>query len=159
MTPKDAIALAKRARKLLRAGQITAKQFVLLDCLLWCCRSRTGSIVVSYTALQRLCHIARATVADGLRALERLGVLSRVKHRIRVGWRSLQATSSYVLHPPGRTEFSGQPVLHNESIQIREPSSEVLEARAVLAAVRERRRPVIEARLLLNRGGIAVPAT
>jgi hypothetical protein len=32
-----------------------------------------------------------------------MGVLGRIKHRIRLGWRSLQATSSYALHPPGYT--------------------------------------------------------
>jgi hypothetical protein len=56
----------------------------------------------------------------------------------------------------GNTEFSGQTVIQGESVQIREPGVEVLEA--ALAAVRERRRLVIAARLALNRGASAVLA-
>jgi hypothetical protein len=74
----DAIAIAKRGRKLLRAGRITHRQLVLLDALLWCCRNPAGQIGVSYTALMRLTHCARDTIAGALRVLERLGVLSRI---------------------------------------------------------------------------------
>jgi DNA-binding GntR family transcriptional regulator len=35
--------------------------------------------VVSYTALQRLCHCARGTIAAALDALQREGLLSRIK--------------------------------------------------------------------------------
>jgi hypothetical protein len=100
----EAKSVAKRGRRLLRAGRITAKTYVVLDCLLWSCRNPvTGVISVSYTGLQRLCHCARETVASALRALGSLGVLTKVKRRVRVRWggsvASRQATNAYVLHP------------------------------------------------------------
>jgi hypothetical protein len=51
LSPAEAGAIAKRARKLLRRGDITHRQAVLIDCMLWSCRSpATGALVVSYTA-------------------------------------------------------------------------------------------------------------
>ena len=127
LSPTQAGAIAKRARKLLRRGLITHRQLALLDCLLWSCRRPdTGAIVVSYSALQRLAHIARATVAAGLRRLEELGLLSRIKRRVRMLWahggqQSRQAASAYVLHAPaGDCEFSAQTVIGEQEILIRE---------------------------------------
>ena len=127
LSPTQAGAIAKRARRLLRRGLITHRQLALLDCLLWSCRRPdTGAIVVSYTALQRLAHVARATVAAGLRRLEELGLLSRVKRRVRVLWanggqQSRQAASAYVLHAPaGDCEFSARTVIREQEILIRE---------------------------------------
>jgi hypothetical protein len=106
LTPAECSAIAKRGRKLLRRGLLTHRQIVLLDCLLWSCRSpATGAMVVSYTALQRLAHMARETIAKGLRRLEDLGLLSRIKRRVRESWhqggtRTRQATNAYILHPP-----------------------------------------------------------
>jgi len=77
LSPTQAGAIARRARRLLRRGLITHRQLALLDCLLWSCRRPdTGAIVVSYTALQRLARVARATVAAGLRRLEELGLIA-----------------------------------------------------------------------------------
>jgi hypothetical protein len=126
LSPAQAGAVAKRARKLLRRGLITHRQLALLDCLLWSCRRPdTGAIVVSYSALQRLAHVARATVAAGLRRLEELGLLSRVKRRVRVLWanggqQSRQAASAYVLHVPDpHSEFSARTVIGEQEILIR----------------------------------------
>jgi len=58
---------------------------------------------------------ARATVAQGLRVLERLGVLSRIRRRVRVGWRSFQATNRYVLH--SRTEFTQRPAFKSKELK------------------------------------------
>jgi hypothetical protein len=113
----DAIQLAKRGRKLLRAGRITHRQYIVLDCLLWCCRNPvTGAIVVSYTALQRLCHVSRETIAGAVKLLGRLGVLTKIKRRVRLLWHhggtaSRQLTNSYVLHPGTNTEFGGATVI------------------------------------------------
>jgi len=157
LTPADAGAIATRARKLLRRGLLTHHQHILLDTLLWSCRSpSTGAIVVSYSALQRLANMARATVSGGLRALERLHLLSTIRRRVRLSWAngghaSRQATNAYVLHPPpAGTEFSTQPVYQKlEIIQIRQHDSAAADAaRAALAAIRERRRAAVEARLL-----------
>jgi hypothetical protein len=148
----DPIAIAKRGRKLLRADKLTHRQLVVLDCLLWCCRDRTGGITVSYSALQRLCHVARDTVAGALDALQACGLLSRIKRRVWVAWvcggsASRQATSSYVLHAPGYTEFGGRTVIENDRLQIEPTSREVAGAQATLA----RRRRQIEARLASNK--------
>jgi hypothetical protein len=117
LTLAEAISIAKRGRRLLRTGRITAKAYVVLDCLLWACREpATGRIVVSYSALQRLCHCARETVSGALRVLMELGVLTKIKRRIRVAWAhggsaSRQLTSAYVLHPGADTESNGRPVI------------------------------------------------
>lgn len=114
-TPKQAGAVMRRARKLLRAGEITHHQFALLDCLTWTCRP-TGSdrTAVSYTRLQQLAGMARETVRNALRRFEDLGLLRRIKRRVRVLWggalASRQATNIYVLLAPD-TEFAPRPVL------------------------------------------------
>ena len=67
----------------------------------------------SYGQLQQAARMARATVAAGLAALERLGLLQRTKHRVlavspaggRV-WRQL--TSSYRLLPVDHREFTAR---------------------------------------------------
>lgn len=109
MTPTQAGEIMRQARAALRRGLITHHEFVLLDCLLWSCRPPGGPVaVMSYTGLQRLARMARATVWRGLRRLEELGVITRRRRRMRVGWASLQATSAYGFHAP--TEFTSRPV-------------------------------------------------
>jgi hypothetical protein len=116
MTPSNAGALVRRARKLLRAGKLTHSQYVLLDCLVWSCR-QPGSdrLSVSYTRLQQLAHQARDTVCRGLRRLGELGLLDRVRRRVRVVWgggvASRQATNVYILRTA--TESDQRPV-HRE---------------------------------------------
>jgi hypothetical protein len=120
LTLAEAISIAKRGRRLLRAGRITHRQFVVLDALLWSCRNPvTGTISVSYSALQRLCHCARETVASALRVLGSLGVLTKVKRRVRVRWggsvASRQGTNAYILHP--RTEFGCATVIQETIVR------------------------------------------
>ena len=87
LTPAEAAAIAKRGRKLMRAGRITHCQWAVLDCLLWSCRSpATGAIVVSFLGLQRLAKVSRATVSSAIQALEQLRVLHRIKRRVRCLW-------------------------------------------------------------------------
>lgn len=140
----DAIAIARRARKLLRAGRITHRQFVIIDCLLWSCRNpRTGAIVVSYSALQRLAHVSRETIAGALRVLERLGVLTRIKRRVRLAWHqggvtSRQLANAYMLHSGGDTEFGSATVIQKRESILTVPvavGGDVAAARAALAAV------------------------
>jgi hypothetical protein len=113
--PAEAAAIAKRGRKLMRAGRITHKQWAVLDRLLWSCRNPTsGAIVVSFSGLQKLAKVGRATAAGAVKVLERLRVLSRIKRRILVVWhqggqQSRQATNAYVLHPPRHSEFTVEP--------------------------------------------------
>ena len=165
LTPAEAAAIAKRGRKLLRCGELTHRELCLLDCLLWSCRHPdSGAIVASYTALQRLAHQARETVARGLRALERVGLLSRTKRRIRLAWhqggvRVRQLTNAYRLHPPaasseGRHCEFGAATVNNGPIELVHYSAGIEgaeAARTALAAIAERRRPAVESKLL--RGG------
>lgn len=113
MTPSQAGALMRRARKLLRAGRLTAKQFVLFDAIVWSCRAPMADrLSVSFTRMAKLARQARATAICGVSVFERLGLLSRQKRRVRVLWggsiASRQATNIYVLHPS--TEDGPQPV-------------------------------------------------
>ena len=124
-----AVSIAKRGRKLLRQGRITAKQYVLLDCLLWSCRAGEGEVArVSYTALERLCHAARSTIATALDTLQGLGLLSRIRSRQRFGWASRQAVNRYLLH--ARTEFDQPTGTKNEK------NPEAMNGAAAQAALR-----------------------
>ncbi len=116
-----AIAIIKRARKLLRCGKISHREFAVIDALLWCCRSPTsGRIVVSYSALARLCHCARSTIATAIAKLQALGVLSRIKRyalfpwACGVGLQARQMANCYVLHH----EFDQPTANSNERISI-----------------------------------------
>ena len=85
LSAAEAGLLAHRGRKLLRLGRVTHHQLALLDALLWSCR-RAGkaTVRVSYSQIQAAAHLARSTVAAGLRALEALGLLQRQRHRLLV---------------------------------------------------------------------------
>lgn len=111
MNPTQAGALVRRARTMLRAGDITHHQFALLDCMVWSCRAPgSDRLCASYSKLQRLAHMARDTIARGISRLESLGLIRRVKQRVMVRWglgiASRQATNGYVLN----TESDQRPV-------------------------------------------------
>ena len=165
LTPAEAAAIAKRGRKLMRAGRITHKQWAVLDCMLWSCRNpATGAIVVSFSGLQNLAHVARATVAGAVTALERLGVLSRIKRRVRVKWhqggqQSRQATNAYVLHPPHHSECSSRTVFQSDRIEVLYVELQSPADLAAAAAALAQRREAIQARLLAKRRGLTVGAT
>ena len=163
LTPSEDAAVAKRGRKLLRRGELTHRELCLLDCLLWSCRQpATRAIVASYTALQKLAHQARETVVRGVRTLERVGLLSRIKRRARIAWhqggvRVRQLANAYVLHPPtgyDHCEFGGATVNQNQTIEVlfSVDIEATKAARAALAAIAERRRPAIESKLLRKKG-------
>ena len=114
LTPAEAGAIATRGRKLLRLRLMTRRDLVLLDALLWTCRTAGQATArVSYGQIQAATRMARATVAAALTALERLGLVQRQRHRVlavspaggRV-WRQL--TSSYRLLLAEHREFSGR---------------------------------------------------
>ena len=120
LDPAQAGRLAKRGRALLRAGEITHRELVLLDCLLWSCR-RPGQdlAVASYTALCRLAHVARETVAAALAKLEGHGLIVRIKRRVRLSWHqggraSRQATSCYRLVAPPKPNARAEGAAHTE---------------------------------------------
>ena len=137
-TPSDAGELTRRARKLLRRGLMTHRQFALLDAMLWCCRKTgAGEAVASYTTLRRLAHVSRETIAGGLRRLAQLGLIQIIKRRARVAWggrvASRQATSAYRFARPA-TEFGAATVER----EIKILSLERQAAQEALAAVRVR---------------------
>lgn len=139
-TPDAAGELARRARKLLRRGLITHRDFVLLDCLLWSCRKLgTAETAVSYTTLQRLVHMSRESVAGGLRRLGRLGLVQKIKRRFRVAWggsvASRQATNLYRFAVPD-TEFGAATVIQEIQILMTLTATQTA-ARDALAARRE----------------------
>lgn len=98
--------------------------------------------MVSYTALQRLAHLARETIAAGLRRLQELDLLSKIKRRVRLAWANggqatRQATSAYMLHAPTDTEFDAPTVISKiENLYIVQPVPS-REARQALARRRE----------------------
>jgi hypothetical protein len=156
LAPAAAGHLAKRARQLLRSGQLTHREWALFDALLWSCR-RPGQdlAVASYSALQKFVHIARGTVATALDKLEAFGLIGRIKRRVRVSWHqggsaSLQATSCYRLCPPDQandTESNGRTVNRGTEILLLEkPACDNAEAaRKALAAIAERRQALFNA--------------
>ena len=106
LTTAEAIAIAKRGRKLLRKGSLTHHQTVILECLLWACRNLAiGAIVVSYTALQCLCHCARGTIAAALDALLRV----RVRRHDRPPYRRTQASAGAAHRADGDRPSVQQP--------------------------------------------------
>ncbi len=148
LTPAQVGAVMKRARKLGRQDVLTPYDHRLLDALLFQCRSpSTGAVVVSYSALQRITGMARATIAKGIARLASCGLLGKIKRRLRVSWHqggtaSLQATSAYRFNPPvADTEFAPQTV--NQKLEIsysfQTVGNETQNARNSLTAVRERR--------------------
>jgi hypothetical protein len=148
LTPAQVGAVMKRARKLGRRDVLTPYDHRLLDALLFQCRSpSTGAVVVSYSALQRITGMARATIAKGIARLTSCGLLGKIKRRLRVSWHqggtaSLQATNAYRFNlPAADTEFAPQTVDQKLefSFSCQSVSAEAQEARASLGAVRVRR--------------------
>jgi hypothetical protein len=115
LSADDAGDLIRKARKFLRKGLLTHRELALFDCMLWSTRKPgTDTAVASYTTLQRLAHISRETIAKGLRRLGQLGLMEKIKRRVRVVWggrvASRQATSAYRFRPIA-TEFGGPTVI------------------------------------------------
>jgi hypothetical protein len=148
LTPTQAAEIAGRARRLLRAGRLTHHDYAVLDGMLWCSRKPgADSTIASYTRLQKLANVARATVAGAIGRLVALGLVQRVKRRVLVLWHNggrawRQLANEYRFH----CEFSARSDSEKKefSISLAEPSStEQRAAEAALAA----RRAVILARI------------
>ena len=106
LSGSQAGAIAMRGRQLLRRRMITSCQYALLDTVLWAARKPgSATLIASLATLARLAGQARSTVAEGVAALERLGLLQRVRRRVRVAWigagqASRQVANLYRLMPP-----------------------------------------------------------
>jgi hypothetical protein len=149
--------IALRGRQLLRRRLLTPHQYALLDTVLWAARrSSSATLIASLKVLARLAGQARSTVAEGIGVLERLGLLQRIRRRVRVAWigggqASRQVANTYRLIAPD-TESAARPAREQTSIIsiVETPSGAVKAAREALA---ERRRAMEER--LLARGGAA----
>lgn len=83
ITAADAGRLNQQARDMLKRGEISRTQLTLFEALLWTCRRPGQSTArAAYTLLQRGIHAARSTIAAGLAALERVGLIARQKTRV-----------------------------------------------------------------------------
>jgi hypothetical protein len=151
LSPAQAGAIAQRARKLLRRGQLTHRQLAVLDALLWSCRAPgQPGCRVSYTRLCELTHVSRETMAGAIKRLAELRLIRVTKHTVLAIWANrgrqrLQAVNEYALLPPSNCEFGQPTVLQGQEIKLTEkPSENVLTAQSALAKVRAR----MEERLL-----------
>lgn len=117
LSPTQAGALAARVRKLRQQLLLTAHQAALMDVMLWCARKPGSSLLTaSLATLARLAGQCRRTTAEGIRRLEELGLIQRIRRRVRVAWgggvASRQIANAYRLlvpdteckRPPAREE-------------------------------------------------------
>jgi len=153
LSPSQAGQLAARGRVLLRRRQITVHQAALLDAMLWGAR-RPGSamLTASLQVLARLAGQGRSTVAEGIKRLAELGLIQKIKRRVRVAWGGSVASrvvaNAYRLLVTD-TESSRQTAREQTSIiSIMETPS--LEQR-VAAKLLENRRKQLEARWIQER--------
>jgi hypothetical protein len=145
----EAGAIATRGRLLLRRGAITAHQYALLDTILWGAR-RPGSatLIASLGTLARLAGQARSTATEGIRRLEELGLLQRIRRRVRVAWAgsiaSRVVSNAYRLLAPGtetdRRSAREQPLIIS---MVEVPIEAVREAQNALKDVARRRSEVM----------------
>ena len=147
LSPAQAGVLAARVRLLRRRRLLTAHQAALADVLLWGGRRPgSGLLVASLGCLARLAGQARSTATEGIRRLEELGLIQRIRRRVRVAWGGSVASrvvaNAYRI-VPADTETGPRPAERSLSVisTVETPNSEVKAAAAALA----QRRSVIEA--------------
>jgi hypothetical protein len=107
--------LARRTEKGRAYGVITAKALAVLEALLWAFHNaKSGLCFPSYERIAEAAYCARSTVAEALKALEDVGVLSWVQRIKRVReacpdllgdggwrWRVLRTSNAYNFRDPG----------------------------------------------------------
>ena len=143
--------IAARGRLLLRRRLLTPYQYALLDTVLWAARKPgSATMAASLKVLARLAGQGRSTVAEGISALERLGLLQRIRRRVRVAWigggeASRQLANAYRLLVPD-TESAARPAREQPLlISMAEPPIDAVRAaQDALVATRKK----MEARLM-----------
>lgn len=148
LSAAQAADIAGRARAFLRAGRLTAHDYVVFDNILWRQRPNGRDIAeVSYSRIRTETRKARSTISETLVRLVECGLIQRIKRRVltisAVGGRIWQQlTSHYRLisrESTGRTDSKKE----ESRIYVIEPRTpEIRAAQAVLA----QRRAEIEAR-------------
>jgi AraC-like DNA-binding protein len=106
--------LARRTEKGKAYGQITAKALAVLEALLWTFHNaKSGICFPSYETIAEAAHCARSTVAEALKALEDVGILTWVQRIKRIRepcpdllgeggwrWRVLRTSNAYAFSDP-----------------------------------------------------------
>jgi DNA-binding GntR family transcriptional regulator len=152
LSPAQAGAIATQGRALRRGRIITAHQSALLDTMLWAVRKPgSATFIASLNALARLAGQGRTTIAEGLKRLEELGLIQRIRRRARVAWMgaavaSRQLANAYRLVTPN-TESGARPVREQSPdliLVVEAPHADATAAqealRRVAEAMRERLR-------------------
>jgi hypothetical protein len=153
----EAGGIAARVRLLRRQRLLTAYEAALADVMLWTAR-KPGSacLTASLAVLARLAGQARSTATAAVRRLEELGLIQRIRRRVRMPWHggrtaSRQVANAYRLIALA-TETAGRPGREQSLIisVIEAPIAEVKAAREVLA----QRQKALEQRWLARRTGV-----
>lgn len=106
--------LARRTEKGKAYGQVTAKALAVLEALLWAFHNaKSGICFPSYETIAEAAHCARSTVAEALKALEDVRILTWVQRIKRVRepcpdllgeggwrWRVLRTSNAYAFSDP-----------------------------------------------------------
>lgn len=108
MSPKIAQRTAQHARRLLTAKLITPHDYAVLDTLLWRVRRHgRADLTATYKTLARLASVSRDTAIGSVGKLVDLGVIQKIKRRVKVRWgrgreclASRQIDNGYVFLPP-----------------------------------------------------------
>lgn len=156
LTMQQVGAVMKRARKLRNRQRITAHDFGVLDTLMFQCRSpKTGTVEVSYSALQKITGFARKTIGKAVARLTACNLVRKIKRRLRMAWHqggttSRQATNCYQFIAPAidtDTEFPSKSVNRELEITYVSPTvnAETEAARTRLDAIAAQRRAQREA--------------
>jgi hypothetical protein len=115
-------ALSNRVEKGKAYGPITAKALAVLQALLWGFHNaRSGLCFPSYEKIAEVAHCARSTVADAIKALEQVGLLSWMNRIVRIRERCpvlgsririIRTSNAYHFHDPQPT---AKPLLSSKS--------------------------------------------
>lgn len=115
----DPTRLTKHARRLRAMKVLSHAHCSVLDTLLWRCRAPgSPSCQVSLDRLAALSGAARSTVALAIDRLVALGLITRLKTYVTVGWRRLQGRNIYVF----RTESDWR-TTNREPVRKKRPTS------------------------------------
>ncbi len=148
LSPSDAGAQCRRARKLVRKGRLSRDAAFVLDVVLWDLRQgAAGAIQASYSLLCELAHMSRDKAAKVIRELEAQGFWTKIKRRVTVSWhqggrQSQQATNCYLLHPPCQHHESarqGDSVTQEIHISVPAPAGAAAAAQEALQKVAQAR--------------------
>lgn len=146
LSPSQAGQLAARGRVLLRRRQITVHQAALLEAMLWSARRPgSGLLTASFNLLARLAGQGRSTVAEGIKRLAELGLIQKIKRRVRVAWGGSVASrvvaNAYRLLAPDTESGSQAAGIKPQNIiyEVRPPTTGQRAAAEALERVTERR--------------------